>query len=144
MYLPLTFSWVVDESSLPPRIKSNSSHNVTKKNFYWVVLAVLYCCLTRFTTTCFFSLLVLINLYLQNKKKKKKKRWSFFFSLFGFYNVVLACKLHPCYLPFFAIFTVILSEYSQISLIWLCFFFSKKVHDLSLVWHMGQYYCFSD
>jgi len=44
-----------------------------------------------------------------------------FFLLFGFYNVILACKLYPCYLPFVAIFSVILPEYSKISLIW-CFF----------------------
>ena len=81
----------------------------------------------------FFSLLVFINLYLQNKKKRRRNDEAFFFSLFCFYNVILACKLYPCYLPFFAIFTVILSEYSQISLIWLCFFFSKKVHYLTLV-----------
>ena len=92
----------------------------------------------------FFSLLVFINLYLQNKKKEEETMKLFLFSLFGFYNVILACKFYPCYLPFFAIFTVILPENSQISLIWLCFFFSKKVHGLSLVWHISQYYCFSD
>ena len=93
---------------------------------------------------CVLSLLLLFNYYLQNKKKEDEKPRSFFFpSIFGYYGLYSSLQGFFPLSVFFVIFTVILSEFSQISLIWI-FFFWKKVPEMILVLHMSSLYCFSD
>ena len=72
-----------------------------------------------------------------------KNQEAFFFpSIFGYYGLYSSLQGFFSLSVFFVIFTVILSEFSQISLIWICFFFWKKVPEMSLVLHMSYLYCF--